>query len=289
METSWIPLDGGPEATAKPALEHPGGESGELHMEPAHAMVFLLSTLNHTDTKRKGAAPDADAREQELRRILRSCNMEPPLDASETSINDGSTRRTLLAVWTIAEIWRAADEDSDQPQVLLDCIVGYQRLAGVWIEGNDKRTGLVHQIEDESSDIVEALPRRFAAYLIARPAKPFDMEASAKRCILCNEPVGALRNVSTASRTHGIKASAFSGRDGRHDHLASPSGDTHLCPVCLAELQLRHNAQEEFRGSRNLPPLISFPVTIGLLGALAFEREGGEKSLGLKNLNRLEI
>ena len=83
--------------------------------------------------------------------------------------------------------------------------------------------------------------------------------------------------------------SAFSGRDGRNDHLASPSGDTHLCPVCLAELQLRQHAQDEFRGSRNLPPLISSPVTTGLFGGLAFEREDVDVSMGLHDLNRLDI
>ena len=117
----------------------------------------------------------------------------------------------------------------------------------------------------------------------------FDTGAPSKRCILCNEPVGASRLISTSSQAHGVKMSAFSGRDGRNDHLASPSGDTHLCPVCLAELQLRQNAQDEFRGSRNLPPLISSPVTTGLFGGLAFEREDVDVSMGLHDLNRLDI
>ena len=101
-----------------------------------------------------------------------------------------------------------------------------------------------------SSDILNALALRFSAYLNGSPAQPFDGDTQAKHCILCNEPVGASRTVSTASRAHGIKASAFSGRDGRNDHLASPAGDTHLCPICLAELQLRQRAQEEFKRQR---------------------------------------
>ena len=289
METSWSPLDDGPGATAKPALEHPGGDSGELHVEPAHAMAFLLITLNHTDVKRKAAAPSADIREQELLSILQARNMKPPPFVSKVPAKDGRSRRILLALWTLAEIWRTADEDPAEAQELLDQIVGRQGLVGLWIEGDENRTGLAGQIEDVSSDIVEALRRRFSACLHARLTKPYDVEAPTKRCILCNEPVGATRNVSTASRAHGIKSSAFSGRDGRNDHLASPAGDTHLCPVCLAELQLRQTAQEEFKGSGDLPPLVSSPATIGLFGALAFERERDEKSLGLNDLNRLDI
>ena len=140
-----------------------------------------------------------------------------------------------------------------------------------------------------SSDIVNALRQRFSAYLTGNPAQPFDGDTPSKRCILCNEPAGAARIVNTASRAHGIRSSAFSGRDGRNDHLASPSGDTHLCPVCLAELQLRQRAQEEFKGSGDLPPLLSSPVTTGLFGGLAFQREDTEISLGLNDLNRLDV
>ena len=174
-------------------------------------------------------------------------------------------------------------------RVFGDAILGRDGLVGLWLEGDDSRLGISSQIEDVASAIVNALRQRFTAYLSGRPAMPFDVGNSPKHCILCNEPVGASWRVSTASRAHGIKASAFSGRDGRNDHLASPSGDTHLCPVCLAELQLRQNAQDEFRGSGDLPPLISSPVSMGLLGGLAFEREPADKSMGLHDLNRLEI
>ena len=156
---------------------------------------------------------------------------------------------------------------------LLDAILGREGLAGLWLEGDDDRTGLSSQIEDVSSDIVNALRQRFTAYLSGRSAMPFDAR-ELKRCILCNEPVDSVRRVNTASRAHGIKTSAFSGRDGRNDHLASPSGDTHLCPVCHAELQLRQNAQDEFRGSGDLPPLISSPVTLGLFGRVGVRARG---------------
>ncbi len=290
MTTSWRPFDDSAVgATVKPTLYHPGGDAGDLDMEPAHALAFLAIALNHVDGKRKGSAPAADYREQELVEHLRAEGWEPPEVVASVSDKEGRVRRVLLAIWAIGEVWQLAEEDPDSGQEMLDAILGREGLVGLWLEGNDSRAGISSQIEDISSNIVNALRQRFTAYLSGRPAMSFDVGNSPKRCILCNEPVGASWRVSTASRAHGIKASAFSGRDGRNDHLASPSGDTHLCPVCLAELQLRQNAQDDFRGSGNLPPLISSPVTIGLFGGLAFEREDSVVSMGLHDLNRLEI
>ena len=254
MATSWSPIIGGTAATVKPALEHPGGDPCDLDMEPAHALAFLAIVLNHADAKRKNAAPDADAREQELLSLLCADGREPPPVVSSVPEKDGRTRRVLLALWAVAEVWRSAEADPDEAQELLDRIVGRTGLVGLWLEGNEIRTGLAEQIEDVASDILGALRARFSAYLAGTPVHAADGDGATKRCILCNEPVAVARSVDTASRAHGVKASAFSGRDGRNDHLASPSGDTHLCRVCLAELQLRQTAQEQFKGSGDLPP-----------------------------------
>ena len=290
MTTSWGSFDeNAVGATVKPALEYPGGDAGDLGLEPAHALAFLVIALNHADGKRKTAAPAADHRERELSACLKAQGRQPPEGVASLSDKDGRVRRILLALWSVGEMWRLADDDPDAAQALLDAVIGRDGLVGLWLDGADKRPGLSSQIEDVSSDIVNALRQRFAAHLTGRPAVSLNVGTAPKRCILCNEPVGAAWRVSTASRAHGIKTSAFSGRDGRNDHLASPSGDTHLCPVCLAELQLRQNAQDEFRGSGDLPPLISSPVSLGLFGGLAFEGEDTEVSMGLHDLNRLEI
>lgn len=289
MSSSWSPLDDGAGATAKPALEFPGGDACGFDMEPAHALAFLTIVLNHADANRKGGAPDANAREAELRSLIEAEDRKPPPIVAAAPENDGRARRVLLALWTIAEVWRLAEEDPEASRELLDRVVGRHGLAGLWLEGNDSRPGLAAQIDDVSSDIVHALRQRLSSHLNGSVAQPFDTGAPAKRCILCNEPVAASRRVSTASRAHGIKASAFSGRDGRNDHLASPSGDTHLCLICLAESQLRRTAQEEFKGSGDLPPLISSPATTGLFGGLAYQHEGAEISMGLNDLNRLDI
>ena len=289
MTTAWSSFDTGPGATVKPALNHPGGDSFNLDMEPAHALVFLTITLNHKDASGKGAAPDANHREQELTKCLQAAGMEPPPLITSVHEKEGRPRRVLLALWTIGEVWRLAEQEPDNAQKLLDAIVGRDGLARLWIEGADGRASLSSQVEDVSSDILMALRSRFTTYLSGRPATPFESGTHLKHCILCNEPVGSSRRVETASRAHGIKASAFSGRDGRNDHLSSPNGDTHLCPVCLAELQLRQDAQDNFKGSSKLPPLISSPVTTGLFGGLAFEREHTQVSMGLNDLNRLDI
>ena len=287
METSWSPLEDGAAATVKPALDHPGGDSRDLDMEPVHALVFLAIALNHADTRRSSGAPDANVREQELRGLLQDEGEPPPPVVSEAE--DGRTRRVLLALWTIAAVWRRAEDNPDEAGPMLDRIAGRDGLVGLWLEGTDERTGLASQVEDTSSDIVSALRQRFSAYLTGSPTHAFDDDANAKHCILCNEPVDRSRRVVTASRAHGIKASAFSGRDGRNDHLASPSGDTHLCPVCLAELKLRQKAQEDFKGSGDLPPFISSPATMGLFGGLAFQQEDADISMGLNDLNRLDF
>ena len=286
--SSWSPLDDGAGATAKPALDYPGGDSRDLDMEPAHALAFLAIVLNHADAHRKDGAPDANAREEELRGLLDAEDKKPPPVVAAVPANDGRARRVLLALWAVAEVWRLAEEDPDEARDLLDRIVGRNGLAGLWLEGNGRRPGLATRIEDVSSDIVNALRQRFSSHLNGNAVQPFDAGAPAKRCILCNEPVAASRKVGTASRAHGIKASAFSGRDRRNDHLASPAGDTHLCPICLAESQLRRAAQEEFKGSGDLPPLISSPAITGLFGGLAYQREGAEISMGLNDLNRLD-
>ena len=289
MSSSWSAFDGGAGATVKPALDHPGGDARDLDMAPAHALAFLVIVLNHTDAKRKGGAPDAEVREKELLGLLNAEGRQPPPVVAAAPAKDGRTRRVLLALWTVSEIWQLAEEDPNEAQELLDRVVGREGLAGIWLEGDDSRRGLAAQVADVSSDIVNALRQRFSAYLNGNAAQPFDLDGSAKRCILCNEPVSTSRRVNTASRAHGIKSSAFSGRDARNDHLASPSGDTHLCPVCLAESQLRRQAQEEFKGSGDLPPLISSPATTGLFGGLAYQHEGAETSMGLNDLNRLDV
>ncbi|MDE0338299.1 MAG: hypothetical protein OXI80_11560 [Caldilineaceae bacterium] len=288
MATSWSPLEGGTGATVKPAFDYPGGDAGDLNMEPAHALTLLVATLNHADAKRRNAASSADVREQELSDLLNASSKEPPPVIAAVPAKERRTRRVVLSLWAIAEVWHLEETDPDAAKELLDRIVGRGGLVGLWLEGNETRTGLANQIVDEAGQMLDTLRRRFTACLGGVLPDPVDRHAT-KRCILCNEPVAAARKVDTAARAHGIKASAFSGRDGRNDHLSSPSGDTHLCRVCLAELQLRQIAQEKFKGSGNLPPLISSPTTTGLFGGLAFQREGGDLSMGLNDLNRLDL
>ena len=286
MEASWS-RDTAPGATVKSALDHPGGDTGELDMAPAHALAFLVISLNHKDCAPSEGTPGTEERENELLNRWADNDKQPPEFVLRTE--DARARRALLALWSIGSIWLLADDDPNEAQDLLDSIIGRNGLAGRWLEGQGGRAGLVSEIEDTSGEAVRAVRQRFEARLAGRSASAFESGDLPKHCLLCNEPVTAARRISTADRAHGVKISAFSGRDGRNDHLASPAGDTHLCLVCLKELQLRQAAQDEYRGAGDLPPLISSPVTTGLFGGLAFQSDNPEVSMGFYDLIRLDV
>ena len=277
-------------ATAKPAIEHPQGDSGGLDMEPAHALTFLAITLNHADTNRKGGPPDADTRETELRTLLQAEGKQAPAVVEVAPAKDGRARRVLLALWAISEVWRLAEEDPDEAQDLLSRIVGREGLVDRWLEGDDNRPGLATQIEDVSSDIVNALRQRFSSQLNGHAGRPFDAARTGE----------AMHPLQRASRGHPAKSAPDPVRTAsKHPHFRVETGvttispplpaTTHLCLICLAESQLRRTAQEEVKGSGDLPPLISSPATTGLFGGLAYQHEGAESSMGLNDLNRLDV
>ena len=141
MQTSWGPIEDGAGATVKPALDHPGGDSPDLDMEPVHALAFLTIVLNHTDAKGGSAAPDASVREQELRSLLKAEDLAPPPVVAATPAGDGRARRVLLSLAAVAGVWQRAEDDPDGARGLLDSIVGRDGLVGLWLEGNDERKG----------------------------------------------------------------------------------------------------------------------------------------------------
>ena len=142
---------------------------------------------------------------------------------------------------------------------------------------------------NNSSDIISALKQHFMSILSGKLIPQYDdASESSKKCFLCNMPTIPQRKVSTSWNVHGVKVSAFSGRDGRNDHLASPQADTHLCLVCQAELKLRQIAQSKYKGGKDIPPLVSSPLTVGLFGGLVYHQEQDRyRSMGLNDLGRL--
>lgn len=290
LKSSWPGLDeGATRATVIPFPDYPDGSDDCFDMNSVHALTFLTIALNHKDKPGKKSAPNADSREQELLEIMETVGEAPPEYIQEELSGDGRARRVLLALWVIGKIWELSIEDEDSANNIFDQILGHDGLIQTWLEGNSSRQGIQDQVVDNSSDIISALKHHFEGILGGKVLHEYDLGTSLKRCFLCNVPTSSTRKVNTAMNVHGVKISAFSGRDGRNDHLASPSGDTHLCLACQAELKLRQIAQSEFRGGNDLPPLVSSPVTMGLFGGLVYKKEKSFQSMGLNDLVRLDI
>lgn len=289
--TSWIGLDEGAiGATVKPFWDHPEGSGECFSMDSVHALAFLTIALNHKDKTGRKSAPGADKRERELLCQMKAFGKAPPEFIKQGLSGDGRARRVLLAVWVVGEIWELSLQDENNAQRLFDQIIGRHGLVGIWLEGDSTRKGIRDQVIDNSSEIRSALKQHFEGVLSGKAVQQYDSEESTKHCFLCNVPTSSSRKVNTSLAVHGVKASAFSGRDGRNDHLASSSGDTHLCLVCQAELKLRQMAQKRYKGGNDLPPLVSSPVTMGLFGGLVYEEERDYYlSMGLNDLGRLDI
>ena len=286
---TWRGLDSkSTSATVKPAFECPEGDQWDFEIDPVHTLLFLVAMLNHANLKKRESNKvtiDSDYRERELRTLMQSDKRHIP--EFIVNLHDGRSRRILLALWTVSEIQKLYSYDSKVAKNIFDSVVSLNGLVGRWIEGTDEYLGISCQIPDEAGEIKRALRQRFSAYTSGTMVIPYDTDEYSKRCILSNEPANKFRNVDYSSNVHGIKASAFSGRDGRNDHLSSSKRDTHLSVVSRAELILRQIAQGGQKG-KDLPTIISSPTSMGLFGGLVFENENMEESLSLYDFSRLD-
>ena len=289
LKTSWGGLgEEATGATVKPFGDHPIGSYEYFTMNSVAALAFLTIVLNHKDKPGKGNAPSADTREQELLEQMETHGHSPPEIYMELN-HDHRARRVFLAIWVISKLWDLASEDEANAENLFNKILGCQGLIGIWMDGEPSRKGIRDQVVDNSSNINIVLEQYFKRLLSGKVIRQYDAKESSKHCFLCNVPTSSERKVNTSYNAHGVKSSAFSGRDGRNDHLASPGGDTHLCLVCQAELKLRYRAQSEYKGSKDLPPLVSSPITMGLFGGLVYPEERDYRSMGLNDLGRLDM
>ena len=289
IDNTWGGFDSkSTSATVKPAFECPDGGQWDFEIDPVHTLMFLVVMLNHAYLKKRESNKvtiDADYRERELRTLMQSDKRHIP--DFIVNLHDGRSRRILVALWTVSEIQKLYGYDFKEAKSILNSVVSSNGLVGRWIEGTDEYLGISCQIPDEAGEIKRALHQRFSAYTSGTMVIPYDTDEYSKRCILSNEPVNKFRNVDASSNAHGIKVSAFSGRDGRNDHLASSKSDTHLSLVSLAELILRQIAQGGQKG-KDLPPIISSPTSTGLFGGLVFENENSEESLSLYDFSSLD-
>ena len=92
----------------KLALDHPGGDAGDLDMAPGHALAFLVITLNHQD--RSSAVPRCGER------VKKNCSKQWAGQGKRApdwilAADPSYARRILLALWTLGEIWESAEDD----------------------------------------------------------------------------------------------------------------------------------------------------------------------------------
>ena len=293
IDTSWGPIADGAGATVKPLQDAPFEEylfSDETdgEMTTIHALLLLVLLLNHKDATKKDSAPAAACREKELVEQLGLWGVALP--GLYRTLADERTRRVVLALCAVATVRNAQVSDPDLGDAWGHAIWSSEGLASLWLKGDGDRRGLADQVKDEAKAMLFALRNWFSTIVENQQSDLALGNELRKHCIVCNQPVSADHQVASTSNVHGIKVSAFSGRTGRNDHLSSPSGDTHLCLVCRAELQLRYATQLQSRGRTqgDLPPLITSPVTTGLFGGLAFQRDNTEQAMTLYDFLRLD-
>lgn len=257
-------------ATSKTISPYPApaelSEAGQRHLRTA---AHLLLLLNHKQCR---GLPEYQVREQEL---LAAVGAERPIWIS--AVDDRGSRCVFSSLWAV----RAAVDDRG----VNERIWATNGLLQRWLEGTEGRAGLLDTIEEIGPAIVVAVAEHFDHCLRGRRLSAD--EGGTKHCFFTGMPLLASKALKDKDDLYGIKACAFSGRDGRLEDIGSAIADTRVSPVSYAEHLLRSFVQAGIKGKPDgIPTLLSSPSITGLFASLTLNNEQDFRSLSVYDLAR---
>ena len=203
--------------------------------------------------------PDARAREQELVKLLKKSGV--PIPAWLIELTHDISRRNLLAALAAA----STINDSLRQEELL----GDDGLVNLWLRGRGDRRGLLDKIDNPGSYMAAAAQKWFSAAAHGYLFRAEDENAEG-RCHFTNAPVSRKSPINLSTGLYGVKASAFSGREGRRESFDSTKSETLVAPLALAEHRLRSIKVKRPGGQPDVPILISSPTSTGLFATLVY-------------------
>ncbi|HEC84453.1 MAG: hypothetical protein DRR08_06760 [Candidatus Parabeggiatoa sp. nov. 2] len=263
------------------SLEQMGEKAKQQLKKAAHAALLLNLSLK---TKPKDGIPDYDDREKAF---LACIPEQRPswINAIAGNSYYGHSRRNLTALWALAIAINNNKVD--------DAIWGKEGLLKQWLEGTEERKGFNQFIPAEGSTIIKAVESHFHQLLSGKRIEVED-ESAEGRCLFTDQPVDFKKRLedNKGLKKIGVKASAFSGRDGRPEPFDLASGHTNISPVSLAEYKLRvhvHENTAQDKKELNTATLIYSPATIGLFGGLAMDIDQDLKVMSLQELSEFYV
>ena len=233
------------------------------------AVLTLLLNLKVTPPK-KITVLDPAEREQVLLTLL------PQLVPDWLSeIEWGESRRVILSLWVTAV--------AQQHPELKTTIWGETGLLTQWLEGTETTTGFREYFPLDHEPIAAAIAIHLQQLLSKQRLHPSN-ESTEGRCLFTDFPTASF--VNDNPEMYALKASAFTGREGKPDSITAPSnGQTPISYISVVEHKLRNTAFKRQGGKEDgVPTLVSAPVTTGLFGALILNEDKDIQAVSIYQL-----
>lgn len=198
------------------------------------------------------------------------------------SIADPDSYVVMMSLWCMAITHKRVEKKQK--------IWGDKGLLNIWLEGDEEHQGFISNLSDDSPEILQAVERYYNQLLHRQRVAPVDEKLSG-RCLFTDMPVSQKSIIRQELGLYEVKASAFTGREGKPDSITAPAkGEVPISLVSLAEHKLRQEAFAIQGGKPSgVPTLVSSPVTTGLFGALILDDKSLFKALSSYDLNRKKI